>query len=258
MANLSRKELLNQEDAFLAAAQQGAHWAGSHRSYVRWVGAVCVLLIGAVWGVSYYLERQRNTASVAFNQGMDTMQAQVVTETAETKANPQATPPTFASEQDKWKKASEHFQKAFKAAGNKDVGVLAQLHMADVADRLGDQGKAEAVLTNMLQTLSHKDPLYFLAADRLAYVLESKGNFEAASAALDPVVNQGGFYADYALLHQAQVWVAKADYTKAKAVLKKIATVYTESSLVDTAKSLEKQVAFLEKGGMVSMGAGNP
>jgi predicted negative regulator of RcsB-dependent stress response len=258
VANLSRKELLKEEDAFLAAAQQGAHWAGSHRKYV-WAGmALLCVVVGTVWGGSYYVERQRTQASEAFNKGMDVLAAEVITETADTKAQPQGTPPTYASEQDKWKKASEHFQKAASVAGFKDVGVLAQLHVADMADRLGDQGKAEAALTTMIKNLSKKDPMYFLAADRLAYVLESKGSFEAAVASLDPVVNQGGFYADYALLHQAHIWVSKGDYAKAKSALKKLETSYTESSVLDTAKALTAQVGFLEKGGVVSMGAGQP
>ena len=94
----TRKELLKQEDAFIAAAGQSALWIKHHRKIVFGGAALLALVVAASWGTVEYLEARRLEASRLYAEALERHGAEIAADP--TKADPDADPPTFANERE--------------------------------------------------------------------------------------------------------------------------------------------------------------
>ena len=229
---VSRKELLKQEDAFLEAANQGAEWYKENRSLVT-AGAVAVLLgILGTWGGLTYVEDRDRGASALLKSAFDIYDAAVIEETDTLKADPAATPATFATENDKWRAASEAFA-GVEASGSGGLQAVARFYQADLKDRLGDKKGALVGFTQLVNNTSDQDAFYFLAVERLAYLQEYQGKVPDAISTYRKLEATTAFYSDYAAYQRARLHLIEGDKEKARSLLEKVETDFPTSSMLE-------------------------
>ncbi|MEK7703758.1 MAG: hypothetical protein AAB426_02270 [Myxococcota bacterium] len=233
MAKVTRKELLKQDDAFLAAASQSAQWVGSHRAPVilAVVGAVAVVL--AAWGVIELRSYRTQRGATALEAALTILNAEVV---GEEKAAPSATPPTFASEQVKWRAAEERFSQIARDEGLHGAGVLAAFYSGDLRQKLGDNGPAEAQLTALFEALQPSDSLFFLAVERVAYLQEGRGELKQAALTWQRLVDgTDAFYADTASFELARLYIKQGEAEQARRLLESFEAKFASSPLREKA-----------------------
>ena len=289
MTKQSRKELLKHDDAFIVAAGQATTWFTEHRTpLIGGVGALLVLALGFI-GFSAYGNSQSKEASRHFAEGWKLVEARTKPTKAEAekiaarkeaaKAAAKAAGeeddaqdanaaqakadkededdddrPLFDTSKDKWSAARTAFAEAERVTGRKGVGAMAALMVGDLSDRLGEHDKAEQEYAALRQDLPQKDSLSFLPVERFAYAREAAGDLEGAIAALnDLAADEQRFYADYAQLHQARLFLAKGDKDKARTMLEHIVQAFPETSLEEEVKAKLAELGGSE--GMAQLGA---
>ncbi len=234
---ISRKELLKKEDAFIAAAGQGAVWVAANRRQVLVGAALVIAVIVGTWAVVETMHSRNQSASLEFQRGLELLGGQVLPEGSETPADPTADPPTFASEKEQREAARAQFEKAVDIAGSKGVGALARFFVADLAERLGDAQAAEQGFVALTESLAPSESLYFLAVERAAYLREARGDQAGAQKLLDQLVRrEGGFYRDFAIFHQARLWAASGEVDRARKALERVGEEFPTSPVAEVAK----------------------
>jgi tetratricopeptide (TPR) repeat protein len=94
--------------------------------------------------------------------------------------------------------------------------------------------KAEKGFGELADNLSSSDSLQFLAVERAAYLQEARGDIDAALRTWSKVVNvDGGFYKDYALFHQARLYLHLNDQSRARKLLERIEEKYPTSPVIE-------------------------
>lgn len=241
MAKKTRKELLKKEDAFQAAAGQSAAWLAENKALAIWSSVGVLAIIAAIWGGAEYLRVRNIDASTLLEAAFELQAAQVIVETEETKADPTASMPTFASEADRDAAVVAKLEEAMRAAGGSGVGDLARFAIAGIKEKSGDVDGARAIFAELVDGLSAGDSLYFVAVERLAYIQEAKGELDAAITTLSRLSGADRFYADFAAYHQARLYQIKGDTERAKNLLERVKKEYPESAIKDEVqKRLEK------------------
>jgi tetratricopeptide (TPR) repeat protein len=235
----SRKELLKRDDAFLHAASDVTTWATKHSKPLVAGGVAVLLLVIVAWGAMHYMASRDRDASNIFAEGWRAINAEVVKpDDAKKKDKVEPGQLTFASEKERWTAARDAFQQTVDKAGYRGVGALAAFFVGDLSDRLGERDKAEASFAALRRELSPNDNLYFLAAERQAYIKEAQGDRDAALEALKEVASDDKrFYADAAQFHQARLYLAKGDRDKARSMLQHIDKAFPSSSLSEDVKA---------------------
>ena len=142
--------------------------------------------------------------------------------------------PTFPSDEEKWKAALTKFEAVVDRAGMRGVGVMAAVLVADLQAKLGDKTGAQTTFQGVQNALTKNDHLFFLAAERAAYLREADGDVTGAIAALDDIAGDDKrFYSDYAQVHQARLYLKKEDKERAKTILEHVEHAFPHSSLSD-------------------------
>ncbi len=162
--------------------------------------------------------------------------------------------PTFASEEDKWKAALAKFEVVVDRAGMRGVGVMAAVFVADLQAKLGDRTGSQTTFQGVQNALTKNDHLFFLAAERTAYLRETDGDVDGAIAALDDIASDDKrFYSDYAQVHQARLYLKKEDKERAKTILEHVEHAFPHSSLSD-----DVRLQLTELGVVPAIGAVDP
>lgn len=276
----SRKDLLKREDAFILAAEEGAAWASKYRMPLMAVAAALVVVALGAWGFGAYGEKRDREASQMFSEGWKIVEEGVVKDPAQAEegaaadpnhkpksakadrkkgkrgqdegSEPDANAPTFASEKEQWAAARQKFQEVVDRAGMKGVGAMAAFMVGDLDEKLGEAEASEKLFADLQKALSPKDHLYFLAAERVAYRHEARGDNDGAIEALrELAADDKYFYADYAQFHQARLYLAKSDTDKARSLLDHIDKAFPHSSLIDDVRT---KLAELGDGGVAALG----
>ena len=239
MTKQSRKELLKQDDAFVHTANDVASWAMQRRKPLIAGGVALLALVLVVLGVTQYMHARDRDASNGFAEGWRALNARII-KPDDAKAHEDLEPGelSFPTEKDRWTAARAAFQTAVDEAGYRGVGAMAAFFVGDLSDKLGERDKAEAVFSALRKELSASDNLYWLAAERQAYLREAAGDRDGALDALQAVASDDKrFYADAAQFHQARIYLAKGDKEKARTMLQHIDKAFPTSSLGDEVKA---------------------
>lgn len=237
----SRKELLKEEDAFIHAAKEGASWLSGHRTPVILAVVLGSALLVGGFGFVEYTQAKSANASEAFLKGMRVKDAKMVAEGETADAN--ATPPTFATKEERDNAAKAAFNSAVEDAPKSGVADLARFYVADYEAKAGNVDQALTAFEDLASRLSAKDNLYFLAVERAAYIKEQKGDIAGALAQWQKLTTkQASFYGDHALFEIARLHVAQGEPAKAREALLQLEKDYAESSLKNEAQELLAQV----------------
>ena len=234
----SRKELLKQQDVFVKAAGQSAAWLKLHQRSILLASIAFIVVAIAIWVVYEYFEANDRKASEWYRQALTQLDGDVMAEGA----NPEATPPTFASDTEKWKTARATFQQAA-GVGNSKVKPLADFYIADLDALMGETDAALTAFTDLMKSLGKDDNLYFLAVERRAYLLEKKGEKDAAIEAWQLLAGSSKrFYSDRATYQLARLFHEKDDDKRSRDLLGRFETEFQRSSIQPEVEALRDQL----------------
>lgn len=238
----TRKELLKTDDAFIAAASRGAEWLRANRKGVIAGSVAFVVVVGSAWAALEYQRNRNRQAALQYNEALALLQAPIEGEpTASPGQDADADLPTFASAEEKHETARDAFRDVLADYEGTGAARLAKFYVADLNARLGERKAAAAVLTELVETLSADDHLYFLAVERLAYLREAAGELDAAAAAWKRL--EQGFYADRSLYQQARLALAQGQRERAAELLDTLQKDHPDSAIQDKADRLLAQTS---------------
>ncbi|MBN1962591.1 MAG: tetratricopeptide repeat protein [Deltaproteobacteria bacterium] len=241
----TRKQLLKKDDAFLATANRSFKWMRNHRLAVIIPILLVILAIVGVWIGIEFLNSQRLEVSKLYKQAIEIKDA-AIAENAE-KADPTATPPTFASKEDRAQSARSAFIKVVDNFGTSGVAQMARFYIADLDIELGEQDKALNILQTLVNSLTPNDNLYFLAIERSAYLLEQKGDIDGALKIWQHLTGTSKhFYADHALFQLARLHAEKNEIKEARNLLARIEKEYPNSSFSTKVQELYAKIGHPE------------
>jgi tetratricopeptide (TPR) repeat protein len=231
---LSRKDLLRTDDAFLSAASQGARWMSQNRVQVIAGGVLVAAAILGTWGTVEYVRARDYDASLLFKRGIDLLDGEVLGVASEAEPDPEASEPTFGTDQEKWTAARDQFARVTEEAGGSGVASLAGFLAADLDEKLGDLEAAEERFLSLAGDLGTSDSLYFLAVERAAYLQEARGDVDGALRTLGKLVNvESGFYSDFASFHQARLYLGKGENSRARNIFQRIEEDFPASPILE-------------------------
>jgi tetratricopeptide (TPR) repeat protein len=191
-------------------------------------------VILGTWGTVEYVRSRDYEASLLFKRGIDLLDGEVLGVASEAEPDPEASEPTFGTDQEKWTAARDQFVRVTEEAGGSGVASLAGFLAADLDEKLGDLEAAEERFLSLAGDLGTSDSLYFLAVERAAYLQEARGNVDGALRTLSKLVNvESGFYSDSASFHQARLYLGKGENSRARNILQRIEEDFPASPILD-------------------------
>jgi len=150
--------------ATIGAAEATVHWSEEHQSKLIIGALILAVVLAAVFGGWYYLNRQDQKASLLLNQAVRTMDTQL---------RPAGTPPepnnpSFASAKERTTEAHKQFQAIADQYPHTRTGEFARYFLGLTSSQLGDNTAAERDLKEVVS--SHNEDLAALAKLALAAV----------------------------------------------------------------------------------------
>jgi len=144
-----KKELKKQikHDEFVSGIEHAAMWLKTHGPALR-VGATIAAVVGALVGGFLYFERSRDRAAEeALDSALDIFDAPVAGETPPGESKPAG--PTFATAEEKYKKAAAAFDGVDRAYPSLPAGLRARYYGALARIEIGDRAAAEKTLNEV-------------------------------------------------------------------------------------------------------------
>ncbi|HEY7512287.1 MAG TPA: tetratricopeptide repeat protein [Vicinamibacteria bacterium] len=186
-----RRELKRQikQDELRTGLEKATGWVRAHSREVQMTAAAVVVLLGAGLLVQNFRDRQDANAEAAFATALDAFQAPVTSET------PAAAPPggtTYATSEEKYRKALSEFQAVEKSASG-EVRQRARYYAALSQIELGDLASAEKTLGELAARKDDDDIVPSLARLALADLHRRNGQPDKAIEAYRRMLEDGGF-----------------------------------------------------------------
>ena len=201
-----------------------------------------VVIIGAVWGVTSYLEHKSQAATESFGRAVKIYEADLLTDDMPAKTDEENPIPRFKTEKERAQATLAELDNFDKKYGGSATAREANLFRAGV---LFDQGRFDEAGKLYDKVLDGKGatPMALLAREGRGLVDEQQGRLDDALKQyreLEP--KTGDFFRDRALWDQARVLQKKGDKTGAAAKLKELVEKVPTSPLKDEAQNLTAQL----------------
>jgi tetratricopeptide (TPR) repeat protein len=239
----SRKELLKEEDAFIEAANQSIEWVDKHKNLVIFITIGLASVVALGWGAMKVLSSENSQSSTAFDEALTVLNAEVAID--ESTAAPDAEPPVFATDEARLRAARVALNGVVTAGS--PVADLAQFYAIDTLVKLGDQDAALKALSSLVDSITERNSLYFLAVERLAILQESMGKADEAIATYEKIrSNQEAFYRDAATYEVARIHHAAGRTDKARELLTMAKVEFPTSTMGSAVDKLLKEVGTIE------------
>jgi tetratricopeptide (TPR) repeat protein len=236
----SQHQPTDSTEPLAALGAAGQRWLKDHRGMAQAAAGGLLLLLLGLGASGFYARRQARQAGCRFAEGLALLHPTVAPGSAASAPSAGDANALRQHDQDPnlWRQALPIFTEVAAAAPRAGIGHLAALEAGALHDRLRDLPAAQRTYEALLGRLRPADPLYFFAAERLAYVHEAAGDLPAARAALDPLAaDETVFYADHAQFQQARLHLAEGDAAAARQILQSIERTFPNSSLLDEVQS---------------------
>jgi predicted negative regulator of RcsB-dependent stress response len=243
MSKYTRKQSQNKpQDEFVGFWDKLFTKAAPYANAIGITVLTAAVLIGAVWGVTSYLEHKSQAATEAFGKAVKIYEADLISDESPVKTDEENPTPRFktaAQRADATLAELDSFDQKF---GHSATAREAQLFRAGV---LFDQARFDEAGRIYRGLVDGKDagPLTLLAKEGLGLVNEQQGKLDDALKLyreLEP--KTGDFYRDRSLWDQARVLQKKGDKKEAAAKLKELTEKMPTSPLKDEAQNLMAQL----------------
>jgi predicted negative regulator of RcsB-dependent stress response len=243
MSKYTRKQSQNKpQDEFVGFWDKLFHKAAPYANAIGITALTAAVLIGAVWGVTSYLEHKTQAATEAFGKAIKLYEADLITDENPVKTDEENPTPRFKTDKERADATLAELDKFDQQYGHSETAREAQLFRAGVLfdqARLDDAGKIYGRLVDEKVGA----PLTVLAKEGLGLVDEQQGKLDDALKIyreLEP--KTGDFFRDRALWDQARVLQKKGDKKQATAKLKELTEKMPTSPLKDEAQNLMAQL----------------
>ena len=148
----------------LQVAEQTVHWTAEHKSKLIVVGVAVVVVVAAVLGTWFYLEKQDEKASVDFTKAVSTLNSPI----RPAGMPPQPEYPSFASVNERATEAHKEFQSIVDKYPHTHAADYARYFLGVSSSQLGNYAAAESELKPVSEY--HNAELSSLAKAALASV----------------------------------------------------------------------------------------
>jgi TolA-binding protein len=188
-----KRELKRQikQDEFISGLENAAAWVKAHAQTVRIGGGAALVVAVLVGGVWYFQRSRALAAETAFAAALDVYETPVAGAAAP--GAEKAAGPTFASEQEKAKKAAAAFDGVERAYPSLDVGLRARYYGALARIEMGDLATAEKTLAEVAASNVERGLEPALARLALAEVKIRKGDLQEGARAFLTIAEDTSF-----------------------------------------------------------------
>jgi tetratricopeptide (TPR) repeat protein len=224
-----RSDELLAPDAF---QQQGSGWTKWLEQNIRFVLigiAVVLLLVVGLQFVTAQSERSASELTSKFGAALDQYREATDPSLAETATSTEII-------ERKERQARKAFEEVRTSVDEKGPARLALLYEADLAARVDDHAAAAALYADYLERSPKDDPLRWIALEGAGYAHEALESWDEALEYFEEL-EKISFYEQWALKHQARVYEAKGEDTKAIAALEELLDSEPEAFLKNYAES---------------------
>jgi hypothetical protein len=200
-----KRELKKQikQDEFRSGIEHTTAWLKAHAAQVRWEMTIAAAVIAVVGGFFYFQRSRDRAAEEAFSAALGTFEAPVAGEAAG--REPRAAGVTFATAEEKYRKAAGAFDGVERAYPSLPVGLRARYYGALARIEIGEKAEAEKALGEIAATKGSRSLEPALARLALAELQRRNGALDKAVEAYRQLVDDPTFAMprDYALMRLA-------------------------------------------------------
>jgi hypothetical protein len=245
MSKYTRKQNQNkQQDEFVGFWDKLFTKAAPYANAIGIMTLTAIVIVGAVWGVTYYLEHKSQAATEAFGRAVKIYEADLVTDENPVKSEEENPTPRFKTDKERAAATLAELDTFDKKFGRSATAREARLFRAGV---LFDQGRFDDAGKLYGELVDDKGaaPMTLLAKEGLGLVDEQLGKLDDALKVyreLEPQGKSGDFFRDRALWDEARVLQKKGDKKQAAAKLKELTEKMPTSPLKDEAQNLMAQL----------------
>jgi hypothetical protein len=197
-----KKELKKQikEDEFRSGIEHVAIWVKAHAAEMRLEATIAAAVIAIVGGFFYFQRSRDRAAAEAFSAALRTFEAPVAGEAPGREPSP--TGVTFATAEEKYKKAVAAFDGVERAYPSLPAGVRARYYGALARIEIGEKAEAEKTLSEIAAGKGANGLEPALARLALAELQRRNGALDKAAEAYRQLVDDPAFAMprDYALM----------------------------------------------------------
>ena len=179
MAEKFNRKKLKEPDEFISFTQRSIEWASANRvMLVAGVLALGLMLVG-VFAYRWYADELEQKASASFMKAQETYEAPVVNSPEQALSGKFAAG-TFASPAEKYKAASDGFEKVIKDHGSSRIALLARYYAGECQLRMESHDKAIEFFEVYLKDAGPDSALASLAVEGIAAAYEAQGKLDEA------------------------------------------------------------------------------
>ena len=202
---MARKKQEAQEllapDPFMEKATSGMNWLEKN---IKVVVGVLVVGLGAIVGAQVMMsegDRDKSVVTMDLAEAIEAFEEATSLQTVLTSTAPEG---QYASARDKLSAfRSKHAQHP--------AAAIAAVYEGELARRLGEPAKAQALFETYLSKSDKTAPLRFMALEGAGYAYEAETKLDEALAKYEQLASEQAFYRDYAFKHKARVQMKKGD-----------------------------------------------
>ena len=213
----NKKQDLTESDAFLEAGEQSIAWVDQHKHVVLASMIGVAVLVAAGFGGSVYLDDRHDEASGMLYEAVEDMRAQ----------------------EDAGDAAIDKFNALNRRFEGSALSTMGNLYAAGLEIQGERVESAIERLKNVLEGIDSRDPLYFLAVERLGNIYADQGNLDEALSTWGRLnSNEITFYRDRALYQMARLARIKGDDARAQSYLDELTKLFPTTAMTAKAEKL--------------------
>jgi len=232
--HLTRKEII-QEDKIHSVLAQTMEWFSANARYLAIGAAIVLIAVGSVYLWNYLSKTTNDRLQVQFGDALAIYGAPAG---AERTAAPAPTKYSFASPEERHKKALAEFSKIADDSPGSTIGQFSRYYMALNQHKLGQAAEARKILQSLLED-ADEPMVKTLAANYLAQMSESEKNSQKAVEFLNKTLEDSapGFPKSMVLFRLGQNYEAIGKIQDAVKQYKRIVTEFPDSPESQQAKA---------------------
>ena len=236
MAEKFDRKKLKEPDDFVSFTQRSVEWALANR--VMLIGGFLALglVVVGVFAYNWYALDAEQKASAAFAKAQETYEAPVVS-SPEQALSGKVAAGTFASPAEKYKAASDGFEKVIKDHGGSRIVSLARYYAGECQLRMESYDKAVEFFEIYLKDAGPDSALASLAVEGIAAAYEAQGKLDEARKQYERLKQEPFIqYKDRGMYHLARMEAVAGKKEAAALIFMQLQEEHPESAFLREAQ----------------------
>jgi tetratricopeptide (TPR) repeat protein len=244
-----KRELKRQikQDEFVSGLEHAVSWTKAHASEVRLGAAIAAVVIALAGGFIYLQRSRERAAEEAFASALEIFEAPVAGEAAA--GEPKPTGVTFATAEEKYKKAAAAFDGVERAYPSLTAGIRARYYGALARIEVGDK-TAEEMLSGIAALDASKSLEPALARLALADLHRRTGALDKAVESYRKLIDDASFPLprDYALMRLASTLEEARRTDEARSAYRRLTDEFPDSVYAPDARRKAEYLGAVAQG----------